>query len=451
MARPSIIPHPPSEDFFIIRANYLTLFDDFCCAALLATFEYWHNGELMQLQRGCKDGEPLIEARISDIEAEMLGMYSNKPIVNALKRLHEAGLVVRVSKGRGDRGVYRFDANAIIEAIHQKTKFGKITQLEEVENYTTSEEKVVYFSGKTTQVPPLYPLCIKKEEEVREEGIKPKSPKKPLEGDAYFELLEKTAKRVDQWPSWKTGERSDRTDLYAPGEIIEFDVINVDNFSAWIDTVFTVMERKTPAPPSKKHQLAMINRIAAIGKEKVVHEIHEFFETGGNSLDKLISGWKVKFNQRSEPDSFSPSPGRSRVGASGGFNRQAALGSFKRERYSSEKPTPTSEAHAWNTAVPSREWKFWTLELDMALNERLRDIDFVNCYSQVLAKCAKIAELDHKMSSYVTFSWILKENNWMKVMNGELDFMLKAEKSKRTDVDTSMDALIEKARKGENR
>lgn len=428
MARTSSICHPPSEDFFIIRANYVALFDDFCCAALLAAFEYWHNGELVQIHRGCKEGEPLIEARISDIEGEMLGMYSNKPIVAALKRLHDAGLIVRTSKGRGDRGVYRFEVSAINEAIKKKRKFGKTTQVPTTHFSTEVVEKGVEFSGKTTLVEGSYPLCIKN---------------KNIEELYIGEKISESAPETTQ---------KDRTHLYEDIDSERFQNISVENLTEWVYILFTEMEIRTPTPPSRKHQQTMVDRIADRGKEKVVEEIHNWFEAGNKSLDKLIASWKPSFSQRRGVESGARSNGgyRAMVGqGSGSSNRPSS--SYREKQYSSEKPDPPLEAKAWNERVSTRKWEFWSPTLHQSLQERLGDPDFIKCYDRMLDKCAAIAEVNHKMGQYVTFAWLLKDDNWMRLINGECDFALKVEKSKRAEVETSMEELIRHREKEKNK
>lgn len=222
-----------------------------------------------------------------------------------------------------------------------------------------------------------------------------------------------------------------------------FDVISVDNILDWLDTVFTTMPGTKHTPPSRKHQLAMVNRVAAVGKERVVSEIQQFFEGGGKSLDKLIASWKPMYSRSVETDAFSGARSLSSRGASSRFDRKAASGSFKAERYSAEKPQPPEEAMRWNQMVPSRKWELWGSVLDQALRERLADGDFVSRYDAILGKCAKIAETNHSCSGYVTFDWLVKEDNWMKLMNGACDWLLKSEKKGRSkEVDTSMDGIV---------
>lgn len=40
-----------------------------------------------------------------------------------------------------------------------------------------------------------------------EESVQRRIPP-PLEGDAYWEMVQKTAAEVDKWPPWKRGERT---------------------------------------------------------------------------------------------------------------------------------------------------------------------------------------------------------------------------------------------------
>jgi hypothetical protein len=85
------------------------------------------------------------------------------------------------------------------------------------------------------------------------------------------------------------------------------------------------------------------------------------------------------------------------------------------------------QAREWNEVVPDRRWRLWTRQLDQALNDKLADPAFTENYPALLQKRCEIAIWDHPKSAFFTIEWVLKDNNWSKVLNGGLDWLTAGE------------------------
>jgi len=82
------------------------------------------------------------------------------------------------------------------------------------------------------------------------------------------------------------------------------------------------------------------------------------------------------------------------------------------------------EALRWNERAPSRAWKVWTNALQSALREKLRDPNFVSHYNELLDKVEQIGKAGHAKSDFFSIEWVLKEDNWGKILNGGCNWLL---------------------------
>lgn len=426
--RSSCVEHPKRSRYITIWDHYLYLFDqDYPAAALLASLELLCNWEMDKLSDEEPDEIPWFIADMAEITRSMLGMYSARTVQEAMKRIVDAGLVIVDRRGFGKSNRYLFRYDRVQLALRKRWVFDGNFAVEEWAENELLDGRVV---GNFADSPSDHSFITKE----KEKEYKQEPSQTPFQGP-----------KEDLLPPPKSC-----TDLYGDMDSERFENISVENLNEWVYILFTQMQQKAPTPPSRKHQQTMVDRVADRGKEKVVEEIHAWFEAGNKSLDKLIASWKPSFGQRRGADTGGHSNGgyRKAVGrGEGNSNRPSSFMSQK--QYSAEKPDPPLEAKAWNERVSSRQWEFWSSSLHQALLDRLADPDFVKSYDRILDKCADIAAKNHKMGQHITFSWLLKDDNWMRLVNGQYDYALKAEKAKRVEVDTSMEELIRK-RKGES-
>lgn len=441
MARSSCIEHPQRSRYLIIRDHYLYMFDqDLPAAALLAAFENLCNLELDRLTEEQQNIVPWLVLDLPEVSRSTMGMYSGRSIQEALKRIEQSGLITVERRGLGKSNKYLFHYDRVQTALRKRYIFDGNFSVEEWRVESEAENALDgsfdgSFDGKISVSPSVHTLLLNCN--LNSNYIKPQEPS-------------------SQEPSTPSGPSdpppNSCTDLYEDMDSARFENISLGNLNEWVYILFTQMklkEFKAPTPPSGKHRQPMLDRINNTSKEKVVQEIWEWFEAGNKSLDKLIASWKPSFSQRRGADTGSHSNGgyRKAVGrGEGGPSRSSAF--VGQKQYSPEKPDPPLEALSWNERVSSRKWEFWSPSLHQALQERLADPDFVKSFDRMLDKCAAIAEKNHKMGQHITFSWLLKDDNWMRLVNGQYDYALKAEKAKRAEVDTSMEELIRK-RKGE--
>lgn len=433
--RSSCIEHPKRSRYITIWDHYLHLFDQsYPAAALLASLELLCNWEMDKLPDEESDANPWFIADMAEVSRSMLGMYSSRTIQESMKRIVDSGLVIVDRRRLGKPNRYLFRYERVQLALRKRWIFdGNFAVEEWVEKDALDGSYDGSTDGNFADGSSAHTFITNEEE--KEKEIIQQKPSLP-------EPLSKP--QGDSCPSLE----SDRTHLYEDRDSERFENISLENLIEWLYIMFAEMKLRPPSPPSTKHQRAMVGRISDKGKEKVVQEIADWFEAGNKSLDKLISSWGSSFSQRREAGMGAHSGGRSIVGRSGGYSGQACPSSFKEQRqYSAEKPEPPLEAKMWNERVGSRKWEFWGVSLHQALQERLVDSDFVKCYERMLDKCAAIAEVNHKRGEHVTFTWLLKDDNWIRLINGQYDYALKFDRSKRTEVDTSMDEVIRNAEK----
>jgi hypothetical protein len=88
------------------------------------------------------------------------------------------------------------------------------------------------------------------------------------------------------------------------------------------------------------------------------------------------------------------------------------------------KSSIPEEALLWNERVPSRPWKVWTNALQSALRDKLRDPNFVAHYNELLDKVEQIGKAGHPKSDFFSIEWVLKDDNWGKILNGGCNWLL---------------------------
>lgn len=134
MERVSCIKHRDKSSFLKVHEDYLDLLGrDFCAAVVLAVFEYWTNNEIAKMTKEGRFGEdPWFEASIPELYTEMLGMYSQKSIQEAVKVIEGTKFLSVSRPGRGQLNKYLVNSKELNKALNPD---GKIT----VEKQATRE------------------------------------------------------------------------------------------------------------------------------------------------------------------------------------------------------------------------------------------------------------------------------------------------------------------------
>lgn len=395
MARVSCIEHPPRDPFFVVRKCYLSLFDDFCTASVLAVFEFWSNGELARMDREeIPAADPWIATTIPEIKLEMLGMYSERSINDALKRLVDTGLLLKGSAGRGSRSLYLLNVSAVNDAIRNPAWNRENCKIAVPDENCKIAEDYCKKNCKIAVVSSAY-----KEEEVKEVK-KEDTPLIPQEPTAE--------------PS---GPEQDNPEL------------TLDTFSDWLHTEFAQMSpgRKT-TPLRGKLVPGLFARYQDLGEVRFAGKLQEFADTGGRSLDEFarVGGTgNLGGGGRLSPAART-TPGRSN-GFSGGY-RSSRTPRAQQSPSVARELTPPDEAAEWNTRCPAHAWRVWDSELDAVWHEAIAAMN--GRYEAWLAECEKLSPhaVEHELAG--TFSLKSALKNWAKVLNGGYSYLLPAKRSK---------------------
>lgn len=124
----SCIPHPPNEPLIVIRKWQVEACGGFCEAALLSFFEYWHNIKLDLQQKamatkksgGRKTVPGLYQHHTAkELSDGVLGLYGEKTIRHALRRLENLGFVITI---RNPNPKYGFDATKHFVFVEEKVR-----------------------------------------------------------------------------------------------------------------------------------------------------------------------------------------------------------------------------------------------------------------------------------------------------------------------------------------
>lgn len=401
--------------------------DNHAAAALLATFEFLCNGELARMKHLDASVEPWMTVDMNELGRQMFGVYSRAVVVDAVQKLETVGLVTINRRGLGKVNQYLFRFERVQVALRKRMVMDENFDPASWNKLCPAEYAPEYAVEYAVESKSILGTLL----------LNNKNKKNNISGtESSSMILEPTQENAIE-------ETPERTGSYTE----DFDVISVDNLPDWINTMFTDMGRPKQIL-KRKLQAAFVEYVNRVGKEKVVSALGEFFENGGRSLDQFADqncrGDRSKINRAAKAEMGRPAFGGGSVARSGSQNRQAFPGSFVSEKkpYSSVRPNAPAEALLWNEIVPKKAWEIWNADLDAALKERLSDPDFVRRYEAMLAKCSEMVSKSPEKAAYVTFGWLLKGDNWVRLINGEHDWLLKTEKKKREEVDTSMDSAI---------
>lgn len=139
MKREACITFPPNEPILLIRASYILLCDgDTCCAALLSVFQYWHEVKLASREQARahnaaasaagqspdQDESCWVYKSAEELVDDLLGMYKDKSVRAALKKLIDAGFIQQRRNPRfqfDNKPQYLFVVDKVQEGVAKMT------------------------------------------------------------------------------------------------------------------------------------------------------------------------------------------------------------------------------------------------------------------------------------------------------------------------------------------
>jgi len=129
--RQASISHPKGSRFLLVRQDYLGICQgDHCQAALLATFEYWHEVRLADLelkqserdsrqQPATQSGDLGITRSRNELQRDLLGLYRKGSIIPALRGLQRRGFLQRLETLPRERAMYLLEVTNIQKAVDE--------------------------------------------------------------------------------------------------------------------------------------------------------------------------------------------------------------------------------------------------------------------------------------------------------------------------------------------
>ena len=153
MASDSCVTHPKSY-FIQVRKDYLEMFDDDMCAAVLAwVFEFASTDEIGRMKMaGEKDSDPWIKASIPSLIKESMYMYSERSVHERLAWLKDLGYLTVESKGGGTVNRYLFNFTKVTEDLSKRRVFKKPDRKIAVNENEEADRKIAVSSAVSVAV-----------------------------------------------------------------------------------------------------------------------------------------------------------------------------------------------------------------------------------------------------------------------------------------------------------
>jgi hypothetical protein len=420
MPRASCIEHPKRSRFVVLWDHYLDIFErNQCAGVLLSTFEYLTNGELERLEES-GPGQPHPQAWIAcDMEQLRLGalsLYTSRTIQDAIQKLETAGFLTVERRALGKKNRYLFHPERVQEAIAKRLVFdGSLDGKISVEIAAVDGSPDGSADGSPDGKISVDHLITYKEQE-QEQCLH------ALHCERASDENEKTYFEESPEPSGEDYEITPQATGYPKKTV---DIKAKDIQAIWRGRTGKKLSLTAKAKPWPWLLKRTAGLVGAVGME-------EFTTREAAYLERQAKG---EGDYREFLDSFSTyRNGDKSTAPSASTGRPAANGPVPDSPHplnqpsASEAPKPADraprEALLWNEQVPGCKWEIWDRWLDEALKAKLQEPLFLESYPRLLVKCQEIVAAGHPKAGFFSIGWVLKDRNWVKILNGEHNWLL---------------------------